>query len=473
MKKKVLSLLLVFALAVTPVFAQEADKAEFSVEKQESIIRYYAHFIAENYFYGVSDNNLLYAMLCATIENDGKFDLDVALSSMVDFLDDEYAQYYEPEDFDAQTEYFAGSFYGIGVVLEPYNGGTRVQTVYSGGGADMAGIKVGDIIVAVEGNDTSTLAPAQVRELVTGMDGTTVRISVKRGEEIISMYAVRGKVNESHSTMEMLENGIAYIDVESFTGSLPDDFEGYIKELKEKSIHRLIIDLRDNGGGDLDAAVEVARMLIPSGHIATIKTGKNGYSVEEVYSQNDDAPNLKMLVLVNENTASAAEFLAMALQSRSRAVLMGTETYGKGCMQVMLRTPTGSGIKFTVGEYFSVTDQRINTVGLVPDLKVENIFTPVDWENFEKINFEELDSYQTKLGVEQRLAATGLISQEEADGEYNENTKNAVKIFQRFSKLEETGEVDFYTALKINDYEYQDLEIETDVQMEQALKYFE
>lgn len=473
MKKRLFTLLLALTLAFTPVFAEETQTNKFSPALQEDIIRHYAHLIAENYFYGVSDNNLLYAMLCATIENDGQFDLDLALKSMIDFLDDDYAEYYSPEVYESQSEYFSGSFYGIGVVLEPHDGGTAVQSVYSGGGADMAGIKTGDMIIAVDENDTSTFTPAQVRELVVGLDGTTVKITVKRGEEIINVYAVRGKVNESHSTMEILENNIAYIDVESFTGSLPDDFDGYIKALKEKGIYRVVIDLRDNGGGDLDAAIAVAQKLIPAGLIATIKTSKNGVDVEEVYSENLDAPNFNMLVLVNENTASASEFLAMALQSRGRAKLMGTNTFGKGCLQVMTRTPTGSGLKFTIGEYFSIKDERINTIGLTPDIEVNNTVTPVDWENFAKIDFENLDSAETKLGIEQRLGAVQLIPQSEVDGEFNDITKNAIKAFQRYAKLDETGEADFYTALQINDYEYEGLYIVTDVQMQEALKYFE
>lgn len=494
MKKKLLALLLAFSCLLTPVFAEdipseeplaqaeqaaETEKTEESAKKtftpaqQQDIIRYYGHLIADSYFYGVSDNNLLYAMLCATIDNGGQFDLDLALKSMIDFLDDDYAEYYPPEVYESQAEYFNGSFIGIGVVLAPQGSGTVVDSVYVGGGAENAGIISGDVIIAVDGVDTSGFAPAQVRELIVGEDGTTVKITVRRGEEVMNLYAVRGKVEESHSSMKLLNDKTAYIGIESFTGSLPGEFDKYIEALRGSGVKNMIIDLRDNGGGDLEAAISVAQKLIPAGYIAKIKRMKGGSEEETVYSENLNAPDWKMLVLVNENTASAAEFLAMALQSRGRAKLMGTQTYGKGCMQAVMRTPTGSGLKFTVGEYFSINDERINTVGLTPDIEVENIVVPVDTDSFEKIVFEDLECFQTKLAIEQRLAAVNLIPEEEADGEFNSLTANAIKVFQRVSKLEETGELDFYTALKIADYEYKNLEKVIDVQMEEALKYFE
>lgn len=482
--KSLLAMLLALGLFLTPVLADEgtplAAEPEaqqtaptFSSVQQKDIIYEFAHYLANNYFYGISDNNLLYSVICATIDNNGQFDLDVALKAMVDILGDEYAEYYSPESFVSQTEYFNASFFGIGAVFTVHNGGTIIDSIMPGGSAEAVGLKAGDIIIAVDGVDTTAMVPAQVRERVVGEANTTVEITVLRGEDTLTFTPIRQKVSESHSTMEILENNIAYIDVSSFTASLPSDFDGYIAEMNSLGINKVIIDLRDNGGGDLNSAISVAQKLIPAGVIGKIKTSKNGAVVEDVISENTDVPAYDILVLVNENTASASEFLAMALQSKGRGKLLGEHTYGKGCMQAMLRAPTGSGLKFTIGEYFTCNDERIHTVGLTPDFPVENVFEPINREDFTRIDFMDLSSEASRLGVEERFAALGLIPYGEVDGVFNSYTEAAIRAFQLYYNLESTGTLDFYTALYLNDQEFIGLEREIDVQMQEALKYFE
>ncbi len=479
MKNKFLSLLIALSLILTPAFAEETPAPEagaetppkaLSVYMQENIIRSYAHLLADNYYYGASDANLLYNVICMTIENGGIFDIDRSLEAMIKSLGDEYAEYYSPEEYAQQTGYYDASFFGIGVTLAPSAAGTEVENVFSGSSAEMAGIMPGDIITAVDGEDVSKLEPAAVREKIVGEEGSFVEITLKRGEEKINVRAVRQKVTLSHSSMKILENNIGYIDVQSFTSSLPQDFDSYIKEFSDKNISKVIIDLRDNGGGDLNAAIEVAKKLLPAGLIGKLKYKDESRNVD-IFSENLNAPNYKMLVLVNENTASASEFLAMALQSRGRAKLLGAHTYGKGCMQVIMEAPTGSGLKFTVGEYFSPKDERVHKTGLNPDIEVENIVTPVNPEEFEQLSLFELDSQATKLGIEQRLNALRLIPDSEVDGIYNDTTAAAVRVFQQYSQLEATGDVDLYTAIKINDFEYTMNKV-IDVQMEKALEYF-
>ncbi len=509
MKNKLLSLLLALTLIFTPVLAEspastevntptateeaEADtpaitesteiesdnpklKNALSAFRQKNLIRDYAHLLADNYYYGVSDENLLYNVICATIDNGGRFDIDLALETMVKTLGDEYAEYYPPELYSQQLDYYNASFYGIGVTMTIQKGGTVIENVFSGSSAEMAGIQVGDQIVSVDGVDTSNYEPAATRELIIGEEGTFVDIGIVRGDELLYVRAVRQKVTESHSTMDIIENEagrkIGYIDVDSFTASLPEDFDGYIDQLKNQGINNVIIDLRDNGGGDIDAAIEVARKLISAGIIGKLKYRDEANNVD-LYSENYNAPGYEMLVLVNENTASASEFLAMALQSRNAAKLMGTKTFGKGCMQVIMHTPTGSGLKFTIGEYYSPSDQRIHGTGLTPDYAVENEVSPVNEEDFADILLapDMLESDSTRLGVEQRLNALKLLADSEVDGIYNSRTEAAVRVFQRYSEIEITGEVDFYTAMALNDYEYNMNKV-VDIQMQTALAYF-
>ncbi len=476
--KKLISLLLTFTMLTVPAFAEDEaavteEKPEISVFRQESIIREYAHTLADNYYYGATDQNILYNVICATIENGGVFDLDNALKAMVISLNDEYGEYYSPESFDKQAEYYNSEFFGIGAILTVQNGGTVIDTIYSGSAAEIAGLQVGDRIVSVDGTDTSNMPPAETRELLVGQEGTAVDITVLRGEDdFISVRAVRQLVKESHSNMTVLDNGVAVIDVDSFTESLADEFDGYLEEIASKDIQKVIIDLRNNGGGEINAAIAVAQKLISAGVIGKLKY-KNEANNQNIYSENLNAPRFDLLVLTNKMTASASEFLAMALQSRGRAKLLGEKTYGKGCMQAMFRTPTGSGLKFTIGEFFSPDDERIHTVGLTPDIEVSNIVIPVDESTFAEITLDKLNLPASKKGIEQRLNAIGLLPDSAVDGYYDSQTEAAVRVFQENSRLEVTGKVDFYTALYLNDRGYDDLSKVIDVQMEKALEYFD
>ncbi len=478
MKQKFISLMLALLLTVTPTFAENGAGAEaenntpvISPSRQESIIREFAHTLADNYYYGATDQNILYNVICATIENGGVFDLDKALEAMIISLNDDYAEYYSPDSYDEQSQYYSAEFFGIGAVLTVKDGGTVIDTVYTGSAADVVGLKPGDKIMLVDGTDTSNMPPAQTRQLLVGDEGTFVDITVLRGEELINVRAVRQKVTESHSTMELLDGGVAVIDIDSFTGSLDGEFDSYLEELTSKDIRKVIIDLRDNGGGDINAAISVAQKLVSAGLIAKLKY-KNEANNENIYSENLNAPNLDILVLTNGMTASASEFLAMALRSRGRAKLLGEKTYGKGSMQIMMRTPTGSGLKFTIGEFYTPNDERVHTVGLTPDIPVSNIVIPVDESQFAEIRLDKLNLPASKKGVEQRLNALGLLPDSAVDGYYDAYTEAAVRIFQQNRNIEVTGQVDFYTAFYLNDWEYDGLTKIIDVQMEKALEYF-
>lgn len=498
MKTKFISLLTALVMALSPTLAlaedapaeqapqaeqtEQAEQAdepsangeiELTPYQQKRLVYNMAHTIADSYYYGVSDTNLLFSIICATIENDGVFDVDLALKAMLDNTGDEYAEFYPADAFEEEIEYYGAAFYGLGVVLEPQDGGVVVNSVYTGGSGEEAGLKVGDRIMTVDGVDVSDMLPADVREMIVGEENTAVELTVLRGEQIIPIHAVRRRVTESHSSMEIIDNKIAYITVDSFTGSLPDDFDKYIDELVSAGINDVIIDLRDNGGGDLNAAISVAKKLIPSGLIGTLKEYKDGVVEENIYSENLNAPRFDTLVLVNENTASASEFLAMALQSRGRAKLMGTHTYGKGCMQSLIRTANGSGLKFTTGEYFSPKGERIHTVGLTPDLPVENTKVPIDEASFLMFDFNQLGSETSRMAAEQRLNALGLLEDEDTDGVFDAKTEVGLRIFQAYCEFEPTGELDLNTALKLTDFEYDDIFKIIDDQYAAALAYFD
>ena len=235
-----------------------------------------------------------------------------------------------------------------------------------------------------------------------------------------------------------------------------------------------MLDLRNNPGGDLDAALAIANIFISAGKLGELRY-KDSDANKFVYSTNYNAPKLKIAVLVNENSASASEFLSMAFQGRGAAEIIGTKTYGKGSMQVLSRLLTGAGMKYTFGEFYSVKGDRINTIGITPDIAVENDSVKVDESAFEKIDFDKVEEGTSggkmTLALEQRLNALGYFD-EEPDETFNESTAAAVRSMQMRLGYDASGIPGFYEYLYLNDISY-DFYKTKDNQLAKATEYLE
>ena len=483
-KNKITALLLAFLMLISVnVLAEETatdtQTPEEQVEKVEkysnymikSMIRYYSHYFADNYYYGVNDDELLFSVIMSGVD-EGKIDVNKSLEAMIKTLKDDYAEFYTPEAYKAMTEDIAGSFSGIGVTIRDHENGVLILSVNEGGGAYKAGIMPYDHIIGVDGKDVRELTSAQVRELIVGETGTSVKIKILRGKEELEVTCIRENVTVSQLETEMINDKTAYMRLLQFTSNSSEEVQGFVDELKEKKVQNVILDLRDNPGGDLQAAIAIANIFISRGKIGQLRY-KNEDLNEFVYSENYNAPNFNMAVLINEHSASASEFLAMAFQSRNAAKIIGTKSYGKGSMQILNRAATGAGFKFTIGEFYSWKGKRIHTVGITPDMLVENTITPVDESAFAKIDYDKilagnLDG-ETILALEQRLVALGYMR--EADEIFDETTKDAVSRFQAIVGYEVTGEPTFYDYMFLNDYDYEPLTIETDDQKQTAVDY--
>ena len=249
--------------------------------------------------------------------------------------------------------------------------------------------------------------------------------------------------------------------------------EAHVKELQSKCVRNVILDLRDNPGGDLQAAIDIANIFISAGKIAELRY-KNEENNTFVYSKNYNSPRFKMIVLVNENSASASEFLAMAIQSRGAGKILGTKTLGKGSMQILNRAINGAGFKYTIGEFYSYKGQRIHTIGVIPDFYVENIVESVDQEALTPIDLlrvsEGAEGGDMTLALEQRLVALDLM--EEADEVFDETTKEAVSKLQVSLSYDVTGIPGVGEYMFLNDYDYSQLDKVVDLQLEKAKEYF-
>ena len=480
-KNKIFALLLAIVMLFSQnVFAEETVKTpqqqqsevqEYSNYMQKKIVQVYAHNIANNYYYGIEDEELLFAVICDMIDK-GKFDINSVLKSMLGALKDDYSEFYTPEEYKAMTEDVSGEFSGIGVTITDNPNGVLVLSVIEGGPAYKAGVLANDYIVGVNGQSVVGMNSSQVRELVVGAIGTEVKIKVLRGKEELELTCVRDVVEVSQIETEMVNDKTAYIKLLQFTSNSPKEMETLVKELRSKSVDNVILDLRDNPGGDLNAAIDMANIFISAGKIAELRY-KDETKNTFLYSENFHAPNFDLVVLVNEHSASASEFLAMAIQSRGAGKILGTKTYGKGSMQVLNRAVNGAGFKYTIGEFYSYKGQRINTVGVTPDIEVENLVLSVNEDEFQQIDFEKIpegniDGEMT-LALEQRLAALGYMK--EADETFDDTTKDAVSRLQAVLGYDITGIPEIGLYMFINDYDYSQLDKVIDLQMEAAIKH--
>jgi carboxyl-terminal processing protease len=486
MIKKIISLLLAINIAfVTAAFGTEAsaptdetalqqqtEVVQYSNNMQKNIIKTYAHTLADNYYYGIEDEELLFSVICSVID-EGKLDINKAIEAMIKALKDEHAEFYTAEEYKAMTEDIAGAFSGIGVTIRDHADGALVLSVIEGGPAYKAGMMAYDHIIGVNGQDVRSMTTAQVRELIVGETGTEVKVKVLRANKEIDITCVRDTVEVSQLETKMLNDKTAYIRLLQFTTNAPEEMEAHVKELRSKSVKNVVLDLRDNPGGDLQAAIDIANVFISAGAIAELRY-KDETKNTVLRSKNFNAPNFKMLVLVNEHSASASELLATAIQSRGVGKILGTQTYGKGSMQVLNRAVTGGGFKYTIGEFYSYKGQRINTIGVTPDFVVENEETKVDESQFAKIDLdrvaEGLQGGDMTLALEQRLEALGYL--EEADEVFDEATSDAVSRFQAILGYEINGIPGIYEYMYLNDYNYSDLTLVVDKQMDAAIEYF-
>jgi len=298
-------------------------------------------------------------------------------------------------------------------------------------------------------------------------------LKVKRGDEVLEITCVRDKISVSQLETEEIDEDTAYIKLLQFTSNSSKEMEEHVKELQSKSVKNVILDLRNNPGGDLQAAIDIANIFISAGKIAELRY-KNEESNTFIYSKNYHAPRFKMIVLVNENSASASEFLAMAIQSRGAGKIMGTKTLGKGSMQVLNRAINGAGFKYTIGEFYSYNGQRIHTIGVTPDFYVENPVIRVNQDAFAPIDMLRTAEGSTggdmTLALEQRLVALGLMA--EADEVFDDTTKDAVSRLQVSLSYDVTGIPGVGEYMFLNDYDYSQLDKVIDLQIERAKEYF-
>lgn len=308
---------------------------------------------------------------------------DGIYKGMIEALDDPYSEYYTKEELEDVSNSTKGISYGIGayISLNKDMDSAMIAGVMEGTPAEEAGLREGDIIFKVDGEETRGLSVSAVVAMVKGKENTTVHLSIYReGEpELLEMDIVRGKLIETetvqHGTVEG-NDSIGYLRITEFDAVTVDQFNEAMAELNASNIKGLILDLRSNPGGNLTAVVDIARRILPEGMIVYTED-KVGNRTEYTCDGQHEL-QIPLVVLVNEYSASASEILAGAIKDYNKGTLVGTTTYGKGIVQAVRSLDDGTAVKLTVSAYFTPSGKNIHGIGIEPDIELE-----YDYEAYE------------------------------------------------------------------------------------------
>lgn len=298
--------------------------------------------------------------------------LQGAIKGYIEGLGDPYTEYISKEDMEDYMADVTGNFVGIGIymVKDTENDKIMILSPIKGGPAEKAGIQPGDLIISVDGETCTAEDMSAIATKIKGEEGTTVKLEILRGNETLSFELTRENIKVNPVEAEVLEGNIGYIEFSSFDTGTAEEFKTKFEELQSQGIKSLIIDLRNNGGGVVDEALEIAGYILDKDSVILYEVDKNGN--EEVEKTKDDPIiNMPVIVLTNKNTASSSEILAGALKDHGKATIVGTKTYGKGVIQQLLSLPDGSGLKITSEEYLTPNKTKINKIGIEPNETVE------------------------------------------------------------------------------------------------------
>lgn len=305
------------------------------------------------------------------IDNDKM--LEGAIKGYVEGLGDPYSEYITKEEMEEYQADILGNFTGIGIYM---TNNTKDNTILvispiKGSPAEAAGIQAGDVISKVNGVAYRGEELSEASSKIKGEEGTKVKLEIVRDGKSFELEIERKSIKANHVEGEVLENNIGYLIFNTFDEGCAKEFEEqYEKISKNNKLKGLIIDIRNNGGGLVDEAIDILELICNKDSTLLITTDKN--KKEEITkSKKNPIIDLPIVVLTNEGTASASEILAGALKDNGKAKIVGTKTYGKGVIQELLTLQDGSGLKITTNEYFTPNRNKINKIGIQPDFEVE------------------------------------------------------------------------------------------------------
>ena len=322
---------------------------------------------------------------CFIGEADTKVMEDYAASAMVSSLGDRWSYYVTAEDYDTLLEQQENAYVGIGITIiaDEEEVGFRIMAVQENGTAREAGLQVDDRIISADGQSMEGLTVEELRNIVRGKEGTTVHLVVVRGEQELEFDVKRAKILTDVVTCQLLDDGIGLITIANFDSRCANESIAAIESLRVQGATSLIFDVRNNPGGYAHEMVALLDYLLPEGDLFRTVDYKGSESVDRSDASFLDMP---MVVLCNEDSYSAAEFFAAAIQEYKAGTVIGMPTCGKGYFQYTYRLSDGSAVGLSVGKYFTPSGKSLADVGIQPDITVE-----VDDDTYAKIYYGQLE----------------------------------------------------------------------------------
>lgn len=396
-----------------------------------------------------------------------------AIKGGLEALGDPYTNYFAPGEFDAFLDSLNGSFSGIGAYLEQDEQYVVISSPIKGGPAAAAGLRSGDRLLEVDGTSlvgaSTDLAVSKIR----GEAGTTVTLKIERPSEkrTFTVTLTRAVVSIPEVEYKMLENQVGYIQLSSFGDDAVGDFYTAVGKLKGQGAKGIVLDLRQNGGGYLQAAVQIASAFVPEDEPVVWEVGKAGKSSLRSTGR---AINMPAAVLIDNGSASASEVLAGAIQDYKAAPLVGVKSFGKGTVQQILFLSSGGGMKVTIAEYLTAKERHVHGIGLTPDYVVENHKPALEHTAPLELKRDERPILPSTAGldvlyIQYRLKDLGY--KPDMTGFFGIGTVDAVTKFRKDNGLTAECKVDqsFINVLNRRVNEYWTSGQATDLQLQKAV----
>ncbi len=387
---------------------------------------------------------------------------------------DKHGYYYTPEEAKKLQESLSSNVEGIGVTITAVGESLVVSQLIKDAPAEKAGIKEGDIIVSADGQNLIGMELDVAISYIRGASGTTVNVGVRRGGAVLTFDIVRAPISTQPVEYEILDGNIGYIRISSFSKGVASEFNKALNAFGFDNIKNIIIDVRNNGGGYLEEAVEIADYFLPNGKVITSEKRKDETQNVTFYA-NGPKVGYKAVVLINEYSASASEVLCAALVENGVAVTVGATSYGKGTVQDLISLPSGAMMKYTTAFYQTPKGEIIDGTGIEPEFAVDNQYVPLDITQFTELKYkktytEGMSDTEIK-NAKEILDYVGLYHGE-VNEYFDESLGATIKEIQKASNcVPQTGNLDPITQLEILKIMC-DTKVLQDNQLETAKEYF-
>lgn len=453
--KRILACILAGMLFITPVV--QAEDTEDADPKGYTILKAIKGYMSTMYQFGVTDEDFLDALIKNILkENDSDEAFEFVADSLADALD-KHSVYFTPEELEEFNTEVDATFGGVGVTLANIDGYCTIMDILPNTPAQGLGLVPGDKIIAVDGESVIDTDIDLIVSRTRGQVGTEVTLtfqseSGKVWEETIVRDTI---VIPSVEYALNSDNDTAYLVITQFANDTGEQFIEKYNEIKEKGINNIIIDLRNNTGGYTDEAIKIASLFLPEGSVI-FKEFSRVYNLESPYLSQNPSPDTttKLVLLINDYTASSSEILTAALKDNNRATVVGTNTFGKGTMQTVASLGSYGGVKVTMAEFVSPNGSTINNVGIAPHYEVENTTRKVTEDDVSKLSFSLKhklgDQHEEITGIKQRLALMGLYTGDVTSPVFDKELELAVSRFQEAHSLYPYGVADINTQLTIH-----------------------